>query len=313
MQRSLNGAVRRSALRLAAVTAVAGLTAAMTGTAGAAQAPAPAAPGAAARTTTAGLPQGSMTPLATSTSKVVALPLNALDSKGNWCGWNPSTQSGGGFGKGSCFGGYSWVNGAVAGSVNSDHTEDVFLRSAASGHLYGLVSGVSKPIDQGAGWNSFTALAMPGNLGGTAADDMLARDSKGVLWVFPGNSNGHLGKRIKVGSGWNTYRAIFGKYDYNGDGRTDLLGIDYKNSIWLHPGTGSISRPFGSRVRIATNFSGYNYVLSTGDVNRDGRSDFLARDKNGVLWLFRGYDRKSHPFATRVSLGSALKSFKRIF
>ncbi|WP_055587269.1 FG-GAP repeat domain-containing protein [Peterkaempfera griseoplana] len=317
MQSSSTGGVRRTVRRLATVAAAAGLAAAVAGTATAAEASGPAAPGATTRAT-AGTPQGEIAAVSAltraSTSKVASLPLNALDSKGNLCSWNPLTTAGGGFAKGTCYSGYGWVNGAVAGSVNGDSTEDVFVRSSSTGHLYGIVSGVKNGIDEGRGWNGYTSIVMPGNLGGSASDDILGRDKSGALWLHQGNSNGHLSARIKVSSGgWNTYRAIFGKFDYNGDGRTDVLGVDYNNAIWVHLGSGDVKHPFTKRVRIVTNFKGYNYVASTGDVNRDNRSDFLARDTNGVLWLFRGYNRLTSPFAARYSLGSALKSFKLIF
>ncbi|MCD0485677.1 VCBS repeat-containing protein [Streptacidiphilus sp. ASG 303] len=315
MQSSLPGGARRTLRRLATATAAAGMAAAMAGTATAAEAAGPSAPAAPTAAVRTGVPQGAVAlPSALAragTSRVAALPLNAIDGKGTLCGWNPSSK--GGFGSPTCYSGYSFVNGAVAGSINSDRTEDVFLRHRSNGHLYGFVSGVSKPVDEGAGWNGYTALAMPGNLGGTAADDVVGRDRSGVLWVHPGYSNGHLGRRIRVGSGWNTYRAIFGKFDYTGDGRTDLLGVDYHNTVWVHPGTGDVKRPFHRRIRLATNFRGYDYVLSTGDVNRDGRSDFLARDTSGRLWLFRGYNRVSRPFAARYSLGTALRNEKIIF
>ena len=60
-------------------------------------------------------------------------------------------------------------------------------------------------------------------------------------------------------------------------------------------------------------FRGYNYALSTGDVNRDGRSDILGRDRNGTLWFFPGTGNIRNPFGKRASLGSAVKNFKILF
>jgi hypothetical protein len=315
MQPSSSGGIRRRVRRLVTAAAAVGLAATMTGTASAAEATGPAAPGPVSHGTAASWP-GELTALSgltrAGTSSVAALPLNAIDAKGNWCAWNPSTKTGGGFGSGTCVSGYDWVNAAIGLTLDADKTEDAFVRSSATGHLYGLVSGQSKAVDQGPGWNGYTAITSVGNIGGTAADDVLARDHSGVLWVHPGYWNGHLAKRVRISAGWNAYTAIFGKYDYNGDHRTDVLAVDRNGYLWLHPGTGSISKPFGQRVRIATG-KGYGYLFSTGDVNRDGRSDFLARDKTGGLFLFRGTGNVKTPFAARYYMGAALKDYKLLF
>ena len=234
MQSSSSGGIRRRVRRLVTAAAAVGLAATMTGTASAAEAAGPAAPGPVSPGTAASWP-GELPALSgltrAGTSSVAALPLNAINAKGNWCAWNPSTKTGGGFGTGTCYGGDGWVNAAIGLTLDADKTEDAFVRSSATGHLYGLVSGQSKAVDQGPGWNSYTAITSVGNIGGTAADDVLARDHSGVLWVHPGYWNGHLGKRVRISTGWNAYTALFGKYDYNGDHRTDVLAVDHNDYV----------------------------------------------------------------------------------
>jgi hypothetical protein len=38
--------------------------------------------------------------------------------------------------------------------------------------------------------------------------DMIARDSSGVLWFYPGNGRGEFGPRTVIGGGWNVMTAI---------------------------------------------------------------------------------------------------------
>jgi hypothetical protein len=48
-----------------------------------------------------------------------------------------------------------------------------------------------------------TALVTNGNCNRAGGNDLVARDSAGVLWLYPGNNAGGLGARRTVGSGWS--------------------------------------------------------------------------------------------------------------
>jgi serine protease len=68
---------------------------------------------------------------------------------------------------------------------------------------------------------------------------VLARDTTGNLWLYPGNgSGGWLAPRI-VGNGWNVMTAIVGPGDFNGDGPVDVLARDTGGRFWLYPGSGT--------------------------------------------------------------------------
>ncbi len=45
------------------------------------------------------------------------------------------------------------------------------------------------------------------------------------------------------------------------------------------------------------------------DLNRDGRPDLVARDKDGVLWFYQGTGSASAPFKGRTKIGNGWKIY----
>lgn len=78
--------------------------------------------------------------------------------------------------------------------------------------------GLQYPLRVGAGWNGMTAIVGTGDfnserreVSGWVGDgwaDVIARDTSGVLWFYPGNGRGEFGPRRSIGSGWNVMTAI---------------------------------------------------------------------------------------------------------
>ncbi|MEU7037941.1 hypothetical protein ABZ958_30235, partial [Streptomyces sp. NPDC046237] len=56
----------------------------------------------------------------------------------------------------------------------------------------------------GGGWQIYDRIETTGNITGTPASDIVARDRSGVLWLYQGNGNGGFAGRVKVGGGWQT-------------------------------------------------------------------------------------------------------------
>ncbi|KQX55839.1 MULTISPECIES: VCBS repeat-containing protein [unclassified Streptomyces] len=162
----------------------------------------------------------------------------------------------------------------------------------------------STPRDIGGGWGVYNRVFSAGNNGGAAADDLIARDSAGVLYLYLGYGNGNLAPRTRIGGGWQIYNQMTGKGDMTGDGKADLITRDNAGNLYLFKGTGNYKIPFGGRAKIGAGFQIYNSLLSVGDVNFDGNADLLARDSAGALWLFKGTGNASSPFFGRVKVGS---------
>ncbi|MFE9536525.1 FG-GAP repeat domain-containing protein [Streptomyces sp. NPDC006691] len=165
-----------------------------------------------------------------------------------------------------------------------------------------------KPI--GGGWNIYDKVLSPGNLAGAQGYDIIARDKAGVLWLYLGYGNGTVASRIKVGGGWDAYTQIAGKGDLDGDGKADIVARDKAGVLWFYKGTGSYSAPFAGRTKIGAGWNAYNTLVSTGDVDLDGKTDLIAREPNGNLWLYKGTGNAAAPYQSRVKIGSGYQIYR---
>ncbi|THA32733.1 hypothetical protein E6R18_12670 [Streptomyces sp. A1277] len=171
----------------------------------------------------------------------------------------------------------------------------------------------STSIKIGNGWNIYNKIISPGQIGGAAAGDMLAVDTKGDLYVYLGYGDGKVTKRIKAGYGWNIYSEIAGNGDLNGDGKNDVVARDKSGVLWLYKGTGDQKAPFAKRTQIGSGWNQYDRLVSTGDIDQDGRTDLIAR-KGGELYLYQGTGNAAAPYKAKVKIGtSGWNSYKFLF
>jgi Zn-dependent metalloprotease len=126
--------------------------------------------------------------------------------------------------------------------------------------------------------------------------DVVARDSAGVLRLYPGDGSGGVLARRQLGTGWSTMRAIVTPGDLTGDGNADILAKDIAGVLWLYPGNGASG--LGVRRRIGTGWQSYT-LTAAGNLNGTGRPDLLARDTAGALWLY--------PFAGNAVIGARFR------
>ncbi|MFE9255752.1 FG-GAP repeat domain-containing protein [Streptomyces sp. NPDC006879] len=166
------------------------------------------------------------------------------------------------------------------------------------------------------GWNAYDVLEGVGDVTGDRKPDLLARDSAGVLWLFPGTdrtSAPFFGRRVKIGTGWKKYDRFVGAGDLTGDGRADLLARDSAGALWLRKGTGRAAAPFGPKVKVAGSWKKYDRFVGAGDLTGDGRADLLARDSAGALWLRKGTGRAAAPFGPKVKVAGSWKKYDLLF
>ncbi|MFF9430411.1 FG-GAP-like repeat-containing protein [Streptomyces sp. NPDC014746] len=157
----------------------------------------------------------------------------------------------------------------------------------------------------GGGWGAYDRLETVGNVAGSTAPDVIARDKTGVLWLYQGTGdrNKPLAARTRIGSGWQTYTELAGGGDLTGDGRADLVATDKTGALWLYKGTGSATAPFAARKQIGHGWGVYNQLVATGNLAGGPAGDLVARDKDGVLWLYLGKGDGTFTARTRVGGG----------
>ena len=130
--------------------------------------------------------------------------------------------------------------------------------------------------------------------------DLVARNTAGTLWLYPGNGSGGFQARRQMGTGWNIMTAIITPGDVTGDGDADILGRDSAGRLWLYPGNGVSG--LGTRRQIGSGWGSYT-ITSAGNLNTAGRPDLLARDSAGVLWLYPLSGNAAFGTRTRIGAG----------
>jgi hypothetical protein len=144
----------------------------------------------------------------------------------------------------------------------------------------------------GGGWQIYDKIETVGDVAGVYSPgfvpELVARDQAGVLWLYSGREEGGFTKRLRVGGGWQIYTHLTGGSDLTGDGRPDLVAVDKSGALWLYRSTDSTSRPFETRKRIGSGWAVYDQLVAVGDLAAGPAGDLVARDRDGVLWLYLG-------------------------
>ncbi|MFI9210541.1 FG-GAP repeat domain-containing protein [Streptomyces sp. NPDC053253] len=163
--------------------------------------------------------------------------------------------------------------------------------------------------ERGGGWQIYDRLLSAGNLDATPYSDVLARDSAGVLWLYSGTGHA-LAKPVRVGGGWGVYDKLAAGSDLTGDGRPDLLATDRSGVLWMYKATGNATEPFAPRTRIGGGWNTYDLLTAPGDLGGAKAGDVLARDGDGVLWLYLG--KGDGTFAPRTRVGGGWGVYSQI-
>ncbi|MFI9744483.1 FG-GAP repeat domain-containing protein [Streptomyces sp. NPDC052494] len=146
--------------------------------------------------------------------------------------------------------------------------------------------------------------------------DLVARDAAGTLWYYDrhfASSTYPFAPRVRIGGGWNAYDRLVGAGDADRDGYVDLVARDKAGVLWLYKGTGSFTGArFKTRVKVGPGWGAYGQLAGGADVTGDGRADLLARDKAGVLWLYRGTGSGTTPYGTRVRVGAGWGAYDQL-
>jgi hypothetical protein len=172
---------------------------------------------------------------------------------------------------------------------NGNGWSDVVAKTTSTGDIV-LYAGNGMIVSEAAGrkigsaWTSMNAVVRIGDLNRDGKEDLVARQTNGDLWFYPGTGSG-LGSRKKIATKWSGYREITAVGDFNRDGYPDLVAIG-GSSLYLFPGKSGTT--LGARVQIGIGWAGMNELTGIGDLTKDGNPDLVARDTAGVLWVYPG-------------------------
>jgi hypothetical protein len=174
------------------------------------------------------------------------------------------------------------VTGATATTVTglTNGTAYTFTITASNPVGTGPISAMSNPVTP----TPTVTQTRLSDFGGDGFTDLVARDTSGTLWLYPGDGSGGFLPRRELGSGWNTMTAIITPGDVTGDGDADVLGRDSLGRLWLYPGNGASA--LGARRQIGSGWNIMNAITNAANMNGVGHPALLARDTAGALWLY---------------------------
>ncbi|MDX3096140.1 VCBS repeat-containing protein [Streptomyces sp. ME01-24h] len=199
----------------------------------------------------------------------------------------------------------------------------------------------------GNGWNAYNQLIGVDDQTGDGLADLLVRTQSGTTYFYQSTGQGTFLPRVGGGTGWNA-ASLFLQAGGNPDfGKNELMGLDGKNNLyWYYSKNNGLLSPrqlidqlwsgvnltlvssldkdgqadlpvvyngtlYNGEYTIGKGWSIYNSLVGPGDLNGDGKGDLLARDKSGVLYLYRGNGTGS-AFATRIKIGKGWGVYNKL-
>ncbi|MEF9883393.1 VCBS repeat-containing protein [Streptomyces sp. P9-A4] len=187
---------------------------------------------------------------------------------------------------------------------NANGVPDVLARGA-DGTLweyYGTGKGyytTRQKVGSNGAWAGVDQFSGTGSLPAHGKEGMVARDKAGTLYWYDALNNGRLSARAKISDdgGW----AGSTIYEVNSLGRNSV-------SDTLETYQGHL---YGNGTDFGGGWGSINLIAGPGDLNGDGSGDFVARDRDGVLWLYRS-NIEGTSLHARVKIGGGWNAYDRI-
>ncbi|MFD6973983.1 FG-GAP repeat domain-containing protein [Streptomyces sp. NPDC059979] len=158
---------------------------------------------------------------------------------------------------------------------------------------------------------SFKDLLPVGDVGGTAKPELLSLSFDGVLTLYEAGLKS-TSAPLWSGGGWQKYNRLIATGDITGDHHPDLLARDHGGDLWFYTGTGTVSKPFNSRVKVGSGWGIYDQIVGASDVDGDGLGDVLTRTLTGELWFHKGAGSATAPLKPRVKVATGWNTYNVI-
>ncbi|MFD9487013.1 FG-GAP repeat domain-containing protein [Streptomyces sp. NPDC059991] len=212
-------------------------------------------------------------------------------------------------------GGWNTYNQLAGGDdMTGDGTSDIVARTP-SGVLYlyqgdGHGNFTARTLDnRGFRWEQADLIATAGGTPAFGKPKILARDTRGALYSYQALGNGQLAARhpeprlYRCGTSLST--LIGYASDLAADGQPDTLSVCGWGQLF---GGSEGQNPMGSG-----GWDAYTVLTGPGDLTGDGKADLLARDKSGVLYLYRGDGTVDFPgLYPRIRIGGGWNTYDKI-
>ncbi|MFD9247354.1 FG-GAP repeat domain-containing protein [Streptomyces sp. NPDC059556] len=133
-------------------------------------------------------------------------------------------------------------------------------------------------------------------------------------WQITADPLNGIGPDLKA-SGSFTVTRTSGAHDYDGDGSPDVLARDTAGRLWIqdmyhHTGQDQIQQNPESLV--GSGWQVYDRIEAAANLGGTAFPDLVARDRSGVLWLYRGTGDAEAPFTTRTRIGNGWNTYDKL-
>ncbi|MFJ7956103.1 FG-GAP repeat domain-containing protein [Streptomyces sp. NPDC096319] len=210
---------------------------------------------------------------------------------------------------------YTWN-----GQLSWNSTPDMWTGAPAGPYTWEItakpLNGIGPALKSS---GAFTVTRKPGahDYDADGSPDILVRDTAGRLWIddtFPQPEAGYVNQNpgLLVGTGWGAYDRIEAAGNLAGSAVSDVVARDKAGVLWLYQGTGNAKAPLATRVRVGSGWGAYTRLTGGSDLTGDGRSDLVATDKTGALYLYKGTGSATAPFAARKRIGTGWGAYNQL-
>ncbi|QNP61684.1 hypothetical protein [Streptomyces genisteinicus] len=115
------------------------------------------------------------------------------------------------------------------------------------------------------------------------------------------------------GRGWDAFDRLEVTGDVAGSAHSDFVVRDRTGVLWLYRGNGGSTPEYlEPRSRVGGGWQVYHHIAGGSDLVGDGRSDVVAADTSGVLWLYKSTGDTAAPFAARKRVGGGWQIYNQI-